>query len=86
MIEDATNSCLVTHYDPRCVGTTVATRAVIAHALAGTEWDPEELAVAITVADGPEGVAEAVRFSAASDLAGLELESLADRLREAGEA
>jgi len=74
LIEDATNSSLVTHYDQRCVWTTVATCAVIAHALAGTEWDPEELAVAITAADAPDEVADAVRFSATSDLAGLELD------------
>ncbi len=74
MIEDATNSALATHYDPRCVWTTVATCAVIAHALAGTEWDPAELAEVIGAADASDEVAEAVRFSATSDLTGLELD------------
>ncbi|MGD8869890.1 MAG: ADP-ribosylglycohydrolase family protein [Gemmatimonadales bacterium] len=74
LIEDAAASARVTHYDPRCVWTTVATCAVIAHALAGTEWDPDRLADAIIAAEGPAEVADAVRFAATSDLAGLQLD------------
>ena len=47
---------------------------MIAHTLAHTEWDPAELAAAVTAAGGPDEVGEAVLRAAGSDVAGLELD------------
>ncbi len=74
LVEDAGHSARVTHYDPRCVWTTAATCAAIAHALAGTHWTLHELADGLDGVGAPEEVGEAVRRSATSDLAGLDLD------------
>ncbi|UCC83915.1 MAG: ADP-ribosylglycohydrolase family protein [Gemmatimonadota bacterium] len=74
LVEDAGHSARVTHYDPRCVWTTAATCAAIAHALAGTHWTLHELADGLDGVGAPEEVGEAVRHSATSDLGGLDLD------------
>jgi ADP-ribosylglycohydrolase len=74
LVEEAADSARATHYDPRCVWTTVVVCTVIAHALAQTEWDPAELATTVTAAGGPDEVGEAVLRAAGSDVAGLELD------------
>jgi ADP-ribosyl-[dinitrogen reductase] hydrolase len=74
LVEDAGHSARVTHYDPRCVWTTAATCAAIAHALAGTHWTLHELADGLDGVGAPEEVGEAVRRSATSDLGGLDLD------------
>lgn len=73
LVQDAGHSARVSHYDPRCVWTTVATCATIAHGLAGTHWTLHELADGLEGAGAPEEVAEAVRRSAVADLADLDL-------------
>jgi len=74
LVEDAGHSARVTHYDPRCVWTTAATCAAIAHALAGTHWTLHELADGLDGVGAPAEVGEAVRRSATSDLGGLDLD------------
>ncbi len=74
LIEDAGHSARVTHYDPRCVWTTVAVCAAIAHALADSHWTLHELAEGLARVGAPDEVAEAVRRSATADLAALELD------------
>jgi ADP-ribosyl-[dinitrogen reductase] hydrolase len=73
LVEDAGHSARVTHYDPRCVWTTVAVCSAIAHALAGSHWTLHELADGLASVGAPEEVAEAVRRSATSELAELDL-------------
>lgn len=73
LIQDAGHSARVSHYDPRCVWTTVATCAAIAHGLTGTHWTLHELADGLEGAGAPEEVADAVRRSAVADLSDLEL-------------
>ena len=74
LVEDAGHSARVTHYDPRCVWTTVAVCAVIAHALAGSHWTLHELADGLAGVGAPGEVCDAVRQAATSDLAGLRLD------------
>jgi ADP-ribosyl-[dinitrogen reductase] hydrolase len=74
LVEDAGHSARVTHYDPRCVWTTAATCAAIAHALAGTHWTLHELADGLDGVGAPPEVGQAVRRSATSDLGGLDLD------------
>lgn len=74
LIEDAGHSARVTHYDPRCVWTTVAACAVIAHALAGSHGTLHELADGLSRVGAPDEVVAAVRRSATSDLSALELD------------
>lgn len=74
LVEDAGHSARVTHYDPRCVWTTAAICAVIAHALAGSHWTLHELADGLERVGAPDEVSEAVRRSATSELAELELD------------
>jgi ADP-ribosyl-[dinitrogen reductase] hydrolase len=74
LVEDAGHSARVTHYDPRCVWTTVAVCAAIAHALAGSHWTLHELADGLEGVGAPQEVAEAIRISAMSELGALELD------------
>ncbi len=74
LIEDAGHSARVTHYDPRCVWTTVAACAAIAHALAGSHGTLHELADGLGRVGAPDEVVTAVRRSATSDLSELELD------------
>jgi ADP-ribosyl-[dinitrogen reductase] hydrolase len=73
LIQDAGHSARVSHYDPRCVWTSVAICATIAHGLAGTHWTLHELADGLEGAGAPEEVADAVRRSAVAELSDLEL-------------
>ncbi len=75
LIEDAGHSARVTHYDPRCVWSSVAICAVIAHGLAGSHWTLHELADGLQRAGAPDEIAEATRRAAVTDLAGLELDA-----------
>ncbi|UCC71525.1 MAG: ADP-ribosylglycohydrolase family protein [Gemmatimonadota bacterium] len=74
LVEDAGHSARVTHYDPRCVWTTAATCAAVAHALAATHWTLHELADGLDGVGAPEEVGEAVRRTATSELADLQLD------------
>lgn len=74
LVQDAVSSARATHYDPRCVWTTVASCAVIALELAGAEWTLEELATALEVAGAPPEVIVAVELSASPEVASLELD------------
>jgi ADP-ribosyl-[dinitrogen reductase] hydrolase len=74
LIEDAGHSARVTHYDPRCVWTTAATCAAVAHALAGSHWTLHELADGLDGVAAPEEVGDAVRRAATSELGALRLD------------
>ena len=74
LLEDAGHSARVTHYDPRCVWTTAATCAAVAHALAGSHWTLHELADGLDGVGAPEEVGAAVRRSATAELADLDLD------------
>ncbi len=74
LIEDAGHSARVTHYDPRCVWSSVAICATIVHGLAGSHWTLHELADGLERVGAPAEIAEATRKAAVADLAGLELD------------
>ncbi|MGD8698815.1 MAG: ADP-ribosylglycohydrolase family protein [Gemmatimonadales bacterium] len=74
LIEDAGHSARVTHYDPRCVWSSVAICAAIAHGLAGSHWTLHELAEGLERVGAPNEIAQATRRAAVTDLAGLELD------------
>ncbi len=61
LVRDAMMSALVTHHDPRCVWSTVATVGAIALTLAGRRVELEALADALSGAGAPDHVGEAVR-------------------------
>lgn len=60
LVEAARLSALATHYDPRCVWSTVATLAAIAHALSGVPVELEELAEALAQDGAPPECVRAV--------------------------
>jgi ADP-ribosyl-[dinitrogen reductase] hydrolase len=74
LVKDAVSSARATHYDPRCVWTTVATCAVLALELAGADWTLEELAEALEDAGAPPEVIVAVELSESPEVADLELD------------
>lgn len=74
LIEDAGHSARVTHYDPRCVWSTVAVCSVLAHALAGTHTTLQELADAVAGVGAPEEVVDAILRASTAELADLELD------------
>ncbi|HVF12273.1 MAG TPA: ADP-ribosylglycohydrolase family protein [Actinomycetota bacterium] len=61
LVDQAIESSLVTHFDPRCVATVVALTAVIAVCLTGFEPDLEQLAKALERDGSPLEVAEATK-------------------------
>ena len=74
LVKDAVESARATHYDPRCVWTTVAVCAAVALELAGAEWTLEELAAALEDAEAPPEVIVAVELSGSPEIAALDLD------------
>ncbi len=74
LIEQAGDSARVTHYDPRCLWSTVATCATIAHALAGTHMALDELADALAISEVPNEISQAARRATKGELVELELD------------
>lgn len=74
LVKDAVESARATHYDPRCVWTTVTTCAAIALELGDAQWTLAELAEALAGAGALREVIEAVDLSAAAEVAALELD------------
>lgn len=73
----AQESARATHYDPRCVWTTVAISAVLARALSGADPGLTQLADALADAGAPDEVVEAAWASGAGEISGLELDDAA---------
>ncbi len=74
LIEDAGHSARVTHYDPRCVWSSVAVCAAIVHGLAGSHRTLHELADGLERVGAPDEIGDATRKAAVVDLGGLELD------------
>jgi ADP-ribosyl-[dinitrogen reductase] hydrolase len=74
LVETARLSALATHYDPRCVWSTVATLAAIAHALSGVPVEFEELAEALAEDGAPPECVQAVEAVPGSTPATLDLD------------
>jgi ADP-ribosyl-[dinitrogen reductase] hydrolase len=65
LVSEARTSALVTHHDPRCEWSTVASVAIATLALADQPFDADRLAAAIHSCGAPESVSGALRASPA---------------------
>lgn len=74
LIEDARVSAEVTHFDPRCVWSTVALDVALAMSLVERDIDLAALAPAVAAAGAPVEVAEAIRSVEAATLDDFELD------------
>ncbi|MCU0224450.1 MAG: ADP-ribosylglycohydrolase family protein [Acidobacteria bacterium] len=75
LVEESARSCLVTHFDPRCVMSSVALNVAIAAALGGATVDLERLARAIPEETHDEGqTADAIRAAAGETLEAMQLD------------
>lgn len=78
LVEEARKSALVTHYDPRCVWSTIAMSGAIALSLGGSALDLEQLASLIGRAGASEEVAAAIRAVRGAPLEALALDRRED--------
>jgi ADP-ribosyl-[dinitrogen reductase] hydrolase len=74
LVAEARASALVTHHDPRCEWSTVATVAALALTLSDQDVDVPALADALDATDAPPDVGEAIRAAAGASLEDLRLD------------
>ena len=74
LVEQAKASALITHHDPRCVWSTVATVAALAARLNDNDIELPELASALSGQGAPDEVCDYVERCAAAELSDLELD------------
>jgi poly(ADP-ribose) glycohydrolase ARH3 len=74
LISEARTSALITHHDPRCEWSTVASVTIATLALADRPFDAGALAAAMDAFGAPMVVAEALRASAGASLEDLHLD------------
>lgn len=74
LISGARTSALITHHDPRCEWSTVASVTIATLALADRSFDAGELAAAMDAGVAPAAVADALRATAGASLEDLQLD------------
>ena len=78
LVEVTKKSALVTHYDPRCIWSAVASNCALALCLGGVEPDLDELASLLDGAGAPASVGAAVRMARSPALQDLALDNPAE--------
>lgn len=78
LVIDSATSALVTHYDPRCVWSTVAFNCALEASLRGSPPDLGRLANSLDEVDAPSEVGETIRKVQSAALADLDLDAHAD--------